>query len=271
MAASLWKTAFGALLLAGAADAAGAQESYTSEERPYFVLYNDHVERKKDLEVAVLSTLGDPRNDAARYFAPWTEIEYGVTNKWTAELYLEGASITRSDSAFTGWRIENRFRPFDGEHIVNPVLYVEYESISEASRIQKEIVGEGAPSPEPLRVLDEEHAHELEFRLILSTNRDKWNFSENVILEKNLSADEGVEFGYAAGVSRRFRQFHVGVEVYGGLGTTVPEPAETRHFIAPVFAWHVTPASLFKVSVGFGVTEASERYLFRVGYAIDIW
>jgi len=272
MTSTLWKTgAFGAMLIAGVADAAVAQETYTTHERPYFVVYNDHVEDKKDLEVAVLSTLGDPKNDAARYFAPWTEIEYGITDKWTAELYLEGASITRSDSAFTGWRIENRYRPFSGDHVVNPVLYVEYESISEASRIQKEIVGEGAPSPLPIRVLDEEHAHELEFRLILSSDRSKWNFSENLILEKNLSADEGVEFGYGVGASRRFRQFYAGVEVYGGLGTTVSLNEQTRHFIAPVFAWHVNGRSLFKTSIGFGVTEASERYLFRVGYSIDLW
>jgi len=272
MTITSWKTsAFGALLLVGVANAATAQETYTARERPYFVVYNDHVEEKRELEVAVLSTLGDPKNDAARYFAPWIELEYGITDKWTAELYLEGASITHSDSAFTGWRIENRYRPFSGDHIVNPVFYIEYESISEASRIQKEIVGEGAVSPEPLRVLDEEHAHELEARLILSTDRGKWNFSENLILEKNVSHDEGVEFGYGAAVSRRFRQFYAGVEIYGGLGTTMSQSEETRQFIAPVFAWHVTPGSLFKTSIGFGVTEASERYLFRVGYSIDLW
>jgi hypothetical protein len=272
MTSTLWKTsAFGALLLAGVADTATAQESYTAQERPYFVVYNDHLEEKGDLELAVLSTLGDPQNDAARYFAPWIELEYGITRKWTAELYLESASITRSDSAFTGWRIENRYRPFDGNHIVNPVLYVEYESVSEASRIQKEIVGQGAVSPLPLRVLDEEHAHELEGRLILSSDFSKWNFSENLILEKNFSADEGVEFGYGVAVSRRINQFHAGVELYGGLGATVFEPEQTRQFIAPVFAWHATPSSLLKISMGFGLTQASERYLFRVGYSIDLW
>jgi hypothetical protein len=266
MAASLWKTAaVGALLLVGAADSARAQE------RPYFVVYNDHLEKPRELELAVLSTLGDPKDGAARYFAPWIELEYGVMRKWTAELYLEGASTHHDGSAFTGWRIENRYRPFDGDHIVNPVLYVEYESISEASRIQKEIVGEGAVSREPIRNLDEQPAHELEGRLILSTDLTKWNFSENLILEKNLSVAEGVEFGYAAAVSRHIGQFYAGVEVYGGLGATVAQSVETRQFIAPVVSWRATRASLFKVSVGFGVTDASERYLFRVGYSIDLW
>jgi hypothetical protein len=273
MATTLWKTsAFGALLLVCAAEAANAQEQpYTAAERPYFVTYNDHLEKKGELEVAFLSTFGDPRGGTPRYFAPWTELEYGVLKRWTVELYLEGASIHHDGSAFTGWRFENRYRPFDGNHFVNPVLYIEYESISEASRIQKEIVGEGAVPNEPIRELDEEHAHELEARLILSSDRGNWNFSENLILEKNLSADEGVEFGYAAAVSRRLGSFNAGVEVYGGLGTTIAEPAQTRQFIAPVVAWHPTPGSLFKASIGFGVTDASERYLFRIGYSIDLW
>jgi hypothetical protein len=273
MTATLWRTgAFGALLLVGVADAASAQENLLgAPDLPYFVTYNDHMEKRGELEVEVLSTLGDPKDGAARYFAPWIELEYGVMRKWTAELYLEGASITHNDSAFTGWRIENRFRPFEGNHFVNPVLYIEYESISEASRIQKEIVGEGAVSPETIRALDEEHAHELEGRLILSTDLAKWNISENLILEKNLSEDEGVEFGYAFAVSRRLGKFYGGVEVYGGLGVTQPEPAETRHFVAPVVTWRPTPRSLFKVSVGFGVTEASERYLLRVGYSMELW
>src|SRR5262249_55484716 len=60
-----------------------------------------------------------------------------------------------------------------------------------------------------------------------------WNVSENVILEKNLFNDEGTEFGYSVGVSRPIgtlasgttchfcaENFVVGVEAYGGLGST---------------------------------------------------
>lgn len=113
------------------------------------------------------------------------------------------------------------------------MLYVEYENITEASRIQKEIVGSGPLSLEPIDELQQEHAHELEGKLILSSVVRGWNVSENFVFEKNLSAAEGVEFGYSVGVSRSLgglagastcylcrENFVVGAEAYGGLGST---------------------------------------------------
>jgi hypothetical protein len=81
------------------------------------------------------------------------------------------------------------------EHRINPVFYVEYEHISEASRIQKEIVGRGALAFERIGDLRQKVAHELEGKLILSTTASSWNLAENFIVERNLSADEGAEFG----------------------------------------------------------------------------
>ena len=240
-----------------------------AQERPYFVTYSDYLEEKGDLEVSVLSTIGAVK-DNPNYFAPWIEIEYGVMKRWTAELYIEGVTVHQDASAFTGWRVENRFRPFAGEHFLNPVLYVEYESINAASRIQKEIVGEGTIPDESVRTLKHDHAHELEGRLILSKKWDGWEVAGNGILEKNLSEDEGVEFGYATGFTKRFRKLYVGAEAYGGLGASLAQHEETRHFIAPLVGWKVSKG-LLKAEVGFGLTEASERYLVRVGYSIDVW
>ena len=72
------------------------------------------------------------------YFAPYLEFEYGVTAQWTTEFYLEGQSTWGDSSVFTGWRLENRYKPLKREHWINPVLYLEYENLNEASRIQKE-------------------------------------------------------------------------------------------------------------------------------------
>src|SRR5262249_24111134 len=173
-----------------------------AQERPYFVTYDDQVEPQGEFEVELLTTTGKVRDENTRYIAPWTELEYGVTKWWTAELYLEGASFLGDGSAFTGWRWENRFGPFKGNHAINPVFYIEYESTNEASRIQKEVVGRGPLAFEPIRNLAEDHANELEGRLILSSWIGRWNVSENFIVEKNFSESEGVEFGYAVGVSR---------------------------------------------------------------------
>jgi hypothetical protein len=108
--------------------------------------------------------------------------------------------------------------------------------------------------------------------------------SENFIVEKNLSAGEGFEFGYSVGVSRSLgglatgttchfcrENFVAGVEAYGGLGTTKTSGLnDTRQYIAPLLGWHVTDRTMLKVSTGFGVTSASDRYLLRVGYAYEL-
>ena len=242
-----------------------------AQERPYFVTYNDHLEKQGELEVALLSTSGVPRADTSKYFAPWIEIEYGLLSRLTTELYLEGVALG-GDRSFTGWRLETRFRPFEGEHAVTPLLYFEYERVSEASRIQKEIVGSGPLSPAPFAEQRDSRAHELEGRLILSSRLRGWNVAGNVVLEKNVSEHEGLEFGYTAASSRSIgRAFLAGVEAYGGLGSTLTDSlTDTRHFIAPVIAWRATAKSLLKFSTGFGLTSASDRVLLRVGYSVEM-
>jgi hypothetical protein len=255
-----------------------------AQERPYFVTYDHYLEEPGNLEIALATTTGVPKNGNSVYTAPWLELEYGITGWWTAELYLEGVTTSRDGSGFTGWRWENRFRPLKSEHRFNPVLYVEYEGINEASRIQKEIVGSGAISFEPIADLRTVTAHEMEGKLILSSTFGSWNIAENFIVEKNLSKAEGLEYGYAVGISRALgtlasgtschlcaENFVVGAEAYGGLGNSLERSlADTRHFIAPVLGWHVSANTTLKVSAGFGVTEAADRYLFRVGYSYEL-
>jgi len=254
-----------------------------AQERPYFVTYDDQLAKPRELELSALSTMGTAKDGGSRYVAPWIELEYGVTSRWTAELYLESATYRGDGSAFTGWRLENRVRPFKGDHAVNPVLYVEYEDVTEASRIQKEIVGRGPLPNEPIAVLDKEHEHEIEGRLILSSWVRRWNVSENLIVEKNLSENEGVEFGYAVGVSRPLAEpdvtcrlcagaLTIGVEMYGGLGSTSGDAdAATRQFVAPILRWQVTRGGQFRASVAFGLTTTSDRALLRLGYTIEVW
>ena len=255
-----------------------------AQERAYFVTYDHYLEEPRNLEIAVASTSGLPRNGHAAYTAPWLELEYGFTGWWTGELYLEGVTTRGDGNGFTGWRFENRFRPLKSEHRFNPVLYVEYEDISEASRIQKEIVGAGAMAFEPIADLRNEHARELEGKLILSSVAGAWNVAENLIVEKNLSESEGVEFGYSAGVSRAIgtlatgdschvcaENFVVGVEAYGGLGSTEGfSRTEQRHYLAPVMSWHLMARTTFKASAAFGLTSNSDRYLFRFGFVYEL-
>lgn len=255
-----------------------------AQEDAYFVTYDHYLEERGNLEIAVVTTTGFPKGGARAYTAPWLELEYGVSGWWTTELYLEGVTTRGDGQAFTGWRFENRFRPFKNEHVINPVVYLEYENINEASRIQKEIVGSGGLEFEPIAELREKHEHELEAKLILSSTTHGWNVSENFIIEKNLSEDEGFEFGYAVGVARSLggmasanacrvcrENFSVGAELFGGLGSSEGfARAEQRHYVAPVIGWRLGERISLKGSVAFGLTRTSDRYLMRVGVAYEL-
>ncbi|HEY3546332.1 MAG TPA: hypothetical protein VGK17_09590, partial [Propionicimonas sp.] len=164
----------GLLSVLGVAGILLGANSAVAQERAYFVTYDHYLEEPGNLEIAVASTVGLPKDGRGAYYAPWLELEFGVRGWWTTELYLEAVTTTRDGSGFTGCRWENRFRPLKNEHRLNPVLYVEYERISEASRIQTELVGSGPLSAEPIATLRREYAHELEAKLILSSVVGGW-------------------------------------------------------------------------------------------------
>lgn len=255
-----------------------------AQEGPNFVTYNQHLEEPGNLEIAGSSTIGIPRAGQPSYFAPYTEFEYGVKAWWTSELYLEALSRSGDSTIFTGFRWENRFRPLRREHLINPVLYLEFENINEASRIQKEIVGHSVSFDEPNSELRRAPARELEGKLILGSTLHDWNISENFIVEKNLSADEGLEFGYAFGISHplaalasgsncRFcrENFSVGLELYGGLGSTQAFGFhDTSHYLAPTVSWQIGDSTTLRFSPAFGLTSGSAPVLLRVGYSYEV-
>ena len=254
------------------------------QEAPYFVTYDHHLEEPGNLEISMANTAGLRSADQRTYFAPYIELEYGTKAWWTSELYLEWQSTLGDSTIFTGWRLENRFRPLKREHWINPVLYVEYENINEASRIQKEIVGNAPEIGVPNRELQQTSAHEIEGKLILSSNTHSWNIAENFIFEKNLSQSEGIEFGYSVGVSRplatlasasncRFcrENFVAGVEAYGGVGSTRGFGLhDTAHYVAPVISWQVSDNTALHFSPSIGITRDSDPLLIRFSYTYEV-
>ncbi|HEX7681486.1 MAG TPA: hypothetical protein VF713_25395, partial [Thermoanaerobaculia bacterium] len=112
-----------------------------AQENPYFITYTHHMEEPGNLEVALNPVRGVPKGGARQFVASSLELEYGVNGWWTAELYLDSQKTSRESTLFTGYRLENRFRLLMKEHAVNPVLYVEYEDITGADKILKEVVG----------------------------------------------------------------------------------------------------------------------------------
>src|ERR1043166_1209844 len=166
----------------------------------YFVTYTHHMEEPGNLEFATKSVSGFPKAGNA-FWGNAVEIEYGVKAWWSSELYLDSQITANESSLFTGFRIENRFRPLLREHWINPVLYAEFENINSADKGLLEVVGHDGIADFLGRNDRSEREREVELKLILGSNFKGWNVSENFIAEKNLAA-EPWEFGYAVAVSR---------------------------------------------------------------------
>lgn len=251
-----------------------------AQESPYIVTYDHYLEEPGNLEVEYFSTYGTQRA-GNNFHAFWTELEYGVKAWWTTEFYLDGQTTFADSTLFTGFRWENRFRPFRLEHFVNPVIYVEYEQINGADKITKEIEGHDvqADYQESNGLLRGERDHELEFKLLLSRNFKGWNVALNPLATKNLSPAEAWEFGYAVGASRPLalaaspntcsfcrENFMAGMEMYGGLGDTDSFGLhDTSQYLAPAVAWNFPSGWTLRFSPGFGLNSQSHRLLLRWG------
>ena len=250
---------------------------------PYFVTYDHYMEEPDDLEIGMSPVLGWA-NDLNTFLGTLNEFEYGVRRWWTTEFYLDWQHTQHEGTVFTGFRFENRFRPFLEPHRINPVLYVEYEHINGADKTLKEIVG--FDGKEDLKVPNSEgrreHENEIETKLILSSDIGDWNISENFIGEKNLNRGRW-EFGYAVGVSRPLaastgkrcafcrERFGAGLELYGGLGTWGDFTLRgTSQYIAPLLVWTLPSATTIRVSPGWGLTDQSVKTLLRFGVSQEI-
>jgi len=254
-----------------------------AQERPYFVTYDHYLEEPGALELGLNPTYGvvSGGND---FLAASLELEYGATAWWTTELYLDGQHTEHDSTVFTGFRWENRFRPLEHEHAVNPILYIEYEDVNGADKVMAAVVGHDVASDfdEPNAELTQETERELELKLILSSTVKGWNISENFIAVKNLTS-EPWEFGYAFGFSRPLalkaqpqpcsfcrENFVAGLELYGGLGDTEQFGLSgTSQYLAPLIAWNLPSGLTMKLSPGWGLNDDSLPFLLRFGIAFE--
>ena len=254
-----------------------------AQEWPYFVTYSHALEEPGNLEVAFKGGQTSPKNGSP-FSSGTLELEYGATGWWTTELYLSGQHTSNDSTVFTGYRWENRFRPLFREHLINPVLYVEYENLNKADRSLLEIVGHDSISDLrlPNAATRSVTERELELKLILSSNVRGWNISENFISEKNLIEPEPWEFGYAFGVSRPLsltagskncflcrENLSAGAEIYGGLGDMDSFGLEaTSHYAGPTVAFNLPrgPTLTFSPSFGLNSNSVGMLYRFKVSY-----
>jgi len=254
-----------------------------AQERPYFVTYDHYLEEPGALELAFNPLFGTV-SGGDDFVAGSIELEYGATAWWTTELYLDGQHTQNESTVFTGFRWENRFRPTEREHAINPILYVEYEDVNGADKVISAVVGHDVASDfaEPNSESRQEVERELELKLILSSSVKGWNLSENLIAVKNL-AGEPWEFGYALGVSRPLalaasparcsfcrETFVAGLELYGGLGDIEQFGlADTSQYLAPLIAWSLPSAVTLKLSPGWGLNQDSLSFVLRFSVSIE--
>lgn len=257
-----------------------------AQEPPYFVTYSHALEEPDSLEVAMKSTTATPPY-GNRFNSGTLEIEYGATGWWTTELYLSGQTTVHDSTVFTGFRLENRFRPLLREHFINPVFYVEYEDVNHADRSLLEVTGHAVASDfsVPNSIGRAQIERSLETKLILSSNVRGWNFSENFIAEKSLNEAEPWEFGYALGASRPLsltasarsrvlsrENFSAGLELYGGLGTADGFGWKaTSQYLGPAIGFTVRhgPTLTFSPNFGLNANSSGVIYRFKVSYEIQ--
>ena len=251
-----------------------------AQESPYIVTYDHYLEEPGNLEVEYFSTLGTQRGGNG-FHSYWVEIEYGAKAWWTTEAYVNGQSTFGDSTVFTGFKWENRIRPLQREHFVNPMLYIEYEQINEADKTIKEVEGHDVESDHtvPNDLARASVNHELELKLLLSKTFKGWNVAVNPLATKNLLPSAPWEFGYAVGASRPLtlrasadacnlcrENFIAGVELYGGVGDTQSFGLyQTSHYLAPAIAWNIPSGWTIRLSPGFGLNDNSHRLLLRWG------
>ena len=265
------------LLLVAAAPARG-------DEKPYFVTYDHHMEEPRAIEFAYSPSIGFPK-DAGKFYSGLFEVGYGLKSWWTTEVYLAHQYTWGQGGAFTGVRWENRFRPLQSEHWINPVLYVEYAHTNEADRSFRDVVGHSDPEEleEPIDELKQEIENELELKLIVSRDHKGWNIAGNFIAEKNLS-NKPWEFGYALGFDRPLalavspnpcrlcrENFRAGAELYGGLGDVYAFGfRDTAQYLAPVLLWRFADSMSLRLSPSFGITDGSVPFMMRFSILYEI-
>ncbi len=272
-------SACGFILLCFAACAAAAH----AQEPPYFVTYSHVLEEPGNLEIASQTVYAHPKN-ANPFTAETIEIEYGVTAWYTAEAYLQGQSTAHDSTIFTGFRFENRFRPLRSEHWINPVLYIEYEDHSQADKSFLEVTDHAVITTQALSnaVLTPDVERAMEGKLILSSNFNGFNISENFIAEKNLS-NEPWEFGYAVGASRSLasraseractfcrQNFSAGGELFGGLGTRHDFGFNgTSIYLGPTIGFSAPHNMTITAGPEFGLNANSAGVLWRLKAAYE--
>jgi hypothetical protein len=129
--------------------------------------------------------------------------EYGITNRWTAGVMVEGQKIGGLPATYGGVRINTYFQLFPHDHLLHLTLYGEYESLNGAGLYKMEVSGFGGEDlTSPLNAARNTSARTIEQRLITYHDWGRLDLTFNFISEANLENSQE-DFGYVWGVFRQ--------------------------------------------------------------------
>lgn len=184
------------------------------------------------------------------------QVTYGVTDRIEAAVYLLMARPGGQGYGYAGAKFRLRGRLFDAG-----VLPVDLGWYAELGWHKTPQLGDADV--------------ELELRPILEKDVGRFSLVAEPKFEKVLKgvdADEGFEFGYAAGLHYRWMDpLSFGVELYGGMGLIGDaEPlAEQQHYLVPVL-WGELPFGIeYSVGPGFGLTRGSDRVFIKLNLGLE--
>lgn len=171
------------------------------------------------------------------------EAEYGVTDRWSVAAYGDFEAGPGGPLRYRGVRVETRYRLFE------PRVRWFDTSLSAELVLPRPSSGEGQT---------------LDTRVVLQRDIEDFRVIANPIFELALSGEhtgEGIELGAAVGVYyRRFAVVQPAVEYFASFGRVARphEANEQRHVIYPTVQFWLAPRLSLLVSVGFGLTAASD-------------
>jgi hypothetical protein len=184
------------------------------------------------------------------------EVTYGLLDNVEAAAYVNIAKPEDEGIRYAGAKFRFRGSLFEqGELPVDLGWYVEFE---------------WNKTPQ----FDDEKV-EFELKPIVSRDLGPFTVSLNPKFEKVLDgpgSSDGFEFGYAAGISYRWKRWlSPGVEFYGGIGLVddIDPTKEQQHYVFPVVHGELPGGIEYSLGPGFGLTPGSDRVIAKVNIELE--
>ncbi len=277
----------------------------------YFTTYNHHIE-KDESELMLMNDFTLPskfrREEGQRnYLSHMLEIEYGLTNQAAIEFMPEWfEELSTGHAEFTGTRLEGRYRIFEEEKFINPMLYAEFEYLKKTTRFKMETSGWIDPPYKSNEEHKPRYERILETRLVLSKDIGNFNIAFNWINETDVHAG-GTDFGYSFGLMHHshhcgggrcicntsmpncgcahcksssnecncHKEGHgrimYGVELFGGLGDSTRfalKPDRQEHYLQPILGFDLGGGRMLHLGAAIGLSKASDN-LFRTAISFE--